>query len=391
MNNKRKWIIILSSIPLLVSIGRAIFCLIRYDYSLTTAMSDVLELNIAFSGASLVAAVLFSSKKFQKWLNTFAYEEDEEDEITDESRVTAIEILLAVAILVVVVGTVVFLWKATSNHKAESVDNAGYIDMQDDEAAADAPLGVEYTDAGWFYYSETGKSLGPFQYIFREDLDFELDDICRYIDENGLYGYFDRDGKIITEAIFQQAAKFEEGTAKVQKEKDKIYYIDEKGEAITKEYKDGSAAFEMQGGYCRVQTFDDKWAIINRDDEIILSGCDSIELLPMVTTFGSAVIDHHAVLFELNSIDGDEFRIIKEYSEFNKISEVKLGAFAFVWNADGHVGVVDSLGDVIIEPIYDNIEYKIIEHNYGGDDFSLNNILFLALDQEGITHTIKVE
>ena len=90
-------------------------------------------------------------------------------------------------------------------------------------------------------------------------------------------------------------------------------------------------------------------------------------------------------------MDGKEFNIIKEYEEFNKISEVFLDAFAFVWTEDDYMGVIDSAGELIVQPNYISVEHKFIKENDEADytDFNLNNILFLATDQEGMIHVIK--
>ena len=79
----------------------------------------------------------------------------------------------------------------------------------------------------------------------------------------------------------------------------------------------------MQGLYCRVQEEDGTWGIINREDEMIFSGAEMIEDLPMVTCLGSAIVDGKAVLFELLPFEEDEeFKIIACYDSFVKISYV---------------------------------------------------------------------
>lgn len=143
----------------------------------------------------------------------------------------------------------------------------------------------------------------------------------------------------------------------------------------------------MQGTFARVQTEDGKWGIINQKDEMIMSRADLIEELPMVTCLGSAVIDGKAVLFELDPFEGDdEIRIIARYDSFVKISYVHCGMFAFVWTEDGLMGVVDGYGDVIVPAEYQNIEFEFIR-----DDFTMDNLMFIAQDSEGLTHVIKAK
>lgn len=173
-----------------------------------------------------------------------------------------------------------------------------------------------------------------------------------------------------------------------KKSRGKIFYINEDGKRITKDYQDGSSNFEMQGLYCRVQEADGTWGIINRKDELIFSGAEKIEDLPMVTCLGSAIVDGNAVLFELLPLEDDEeeIRIIASYDSFVNISYVYSGEFAFVWTADNLVGVVDYNGDLIIPAVYQEIEY-----DYLGDDHSMNTLVFLAHDEKGIVHVINAK
>lgn len=61
---------------------------------------------------------------------------------------------------------------------------------------------------------------------------------------------------MLTNPIFIEAAEFEDETARVREETGKIYYINEDGKRITRDYLDGSLNFEMQGLYCKVQEVD---------------------------------------------------------------------------------------------------------------------------------------
>lgn len=190
---------------------------------------------------------------------------------------------------------------------------------------------------------------------------------------------------MLTEPIFIEAAEFEYGTARVREETGKVYYINEEGKRITRDYQDGSLTFEMQGLYCRVQEEDGTWGIINREDEMIFSGAEMIEALSMVTCLGSAIVDGKAVLFELLPFEEDEeIKIIACYDSFVKISYVYSGNFAFVWTEEGSMGVVDYKGDVIVPAKYQKIEF-----DYIGEEYTMNELVFLAHDYTGKVHVIK--
>lgn len=243
----------------------------------------------------------------------------------------------------------------------------------------------EYTDSGIFYHSQSGMEAGPFQYLYEDDFNTSSDGIARYVGENGKFGYLKEDGSFLTDPIFTEAAQFWNGTARVQEEQG-IYYIDTEANRITKDYQDGSPAFEYQGSYCRVQADDGTWGIINREDEMIFSGADTIEELPLVTCLGSAVADGKAVLFRLGlDEEGEEFQIVASYDSYVKISEVHNGRVAFVWTEDGRMGAVDYTGKVIVPAEYQKVELKYIE-----EDYALNRLIFLAYDDTGKVHVINV-
>lgn len=208
-------------------------------------------------------------------------------------------ILLILLLLVVGCAT----WRYTLVKAVTSVERINSISksdadypVKDEETTEDRRF--EYTAVGTIYNSPSGVVAGPFQYLYAHDFYHSWDTTARYIGDNGLYGYLKKDGSLLTEPIFLEASEFEDGTARVSQENGKVHYIDKNAERITRDYCDGTSCFEMQGEFARVQMDDGTWGIINRNDEMILSGADSIEELPMVTCMGSAVIDGKAVLFE---------------------------------------------------------------------------------------------
>ena len=244
----------------------------------------------------------------------------------------------------------------------------------------------EYTQFGTIYHAPTGIDVGPFKYLYTDEFYFSWENVARYIGNNGKYGYLKKDGNLLTDPIFVEAAEFADGTARVQETSGKIYYINEEGKRITKDYQDGSLTFEMQGLYCRVQEEDGTWEIINRDDKVIFSGAEMIGDLPNVTCLGSAIVDGKAVLFELLPFEQneEEIRIIANYESFVRISCVYNGQFAFVWTEDNLMGVVDYDGNVIVTP-----EYQKIEYAYRGGDYTMDELVFIAHGNNGIIQVIN--
>lgn len=285
------------------------------------------------------------------------------------------------------------IWRCTLNIAIAAVPAINRMEKQvtyetDDVKNTSEDNQFEYTPFGTIYHAPTGTDAGPFKYLYTDEFYFSWETVARYIGDNGKYGYIKKDGSLLTDPVFIDATEFEDGTARVQEESGKFFYINEDGKRITKDYQDGSSNFEMQGLYCRVQEADSTWGIINRKDELIFSGAEKIEDLPMVTCLGSAIVDGNAVLFELLPLEDDEeeIRIIASYDSFVNISYVYSGEFAFVWTADNLVGVVDYSGDLIVPAMYQEIEY-----DYLGDDHSMDTLVFLAHDEKGIVHVINAK
>lgn len=233
------------------------------------------------------------------------------------------------------------------------MDDSDY-EICDIKATSDMKAKVKYTKDGLYLMDKDGELLcGPYKLIEEEDLWL---DMCRFVGDNGLIGYLSTaDGQIVIDPMYTKASEMYEGSACVSEGKG-IYYISETGERITEhDYADGYPFAESQGEYARVQMEDGSWAIINKQEEILLGGLDTVNKLPVVTVLGSAVRSGHAILFELSYENG--VRLIKEYEEFCEISEVYWGECAIVKNEEGLYGVVGGNGDIVIAAQYLSIEW----------------------------------
>ena len=300
---------------------------------------------------------------------------------------------LLLSAVLVVLGLIIAcsIWRYTLNIATAAVQAINRMEGQgayESDSVKNTSEGnrFEYTPFGTIYHAPTGMDAGPFKHLYTDEFYFSWETVARYIGDNGKYGYLKKDGSLLTDPIFIEATEFEDGTARVREEAGKIFYINEDGKRISKDYQDGSSNFEMQGLYCRVQEADGTWGIINQKDEMIFSGAEMIEDLPMVTCLGSAIVNGNAVLFELLPFEDneEEIRIIASYDSFVRISYVYSGEFAYVWTADNLMGVVDYNGDLIVPAAYQEIEYA-----YLGDDHSMNTLIFLAHDEKGIVHVIN--
>lgn len=237
------------------------------------------------------------------------------------------------------------------------------IEISDSEIDSETEFySISYDENGNAYLLDENNTMvaGPYK-VIENDFQYWNNKITRYIGENGLYGYLNQEGKIITEPIFQKASIFQDGTAMVSMNDGMIYYIDTSGKRITKDYSEGYP-FEHQGSYARVKSEDGTWGIINRQDKMVFKGADHIEELPMVTTLGGAIVNGQVVLFSLNLGETKEVTVIRTYEDFCDIS-VHLGEFGIITNEHGLQGVVKWNGDILVPAEYEEITYELIQDN----------------------------
>lgn len=76
---------------------------------------------------------------------------------------------------------------------------------------------------------------------------------------------------------------------------------------------------ESQGSYARVQKMDGSWSVINRQEEEILSGFESIDELPYCTYIGTGVRDGEVVIFTLEESEEQGPHIITSIEECTEI------------------------------------------------------------------------
>lgn len=246
---------------------------------------------------------------------------------------------------------------------------------------------VEVSPEGEFLLDPDGNNIaGPYRKVYADDLKWCWDETCRYEDANGMLGYLAPDGKELTSALFVEASEMSDGKARVGEKSGGVYYINSSFERISDDYLDGFE-YEHQSLFARVQLEDKTWGIIDRHGDLVLEGADSIQPLPLVTVYGSAIIGGKACLLELDLDTAEQIKIVKEFDEFCEISEVYYGLFATVINSEGMIGVVDCTGDVVIPAQYKSIDYEVIFHEesvWVGDD-----IVFHCYEENGLEKIIE--
>lgn len=168
---------------------------------------------------------------------------------------------------------------------------------------------------------------------------------------------------ILYSGVFSQASKMSEGSACV-KEGEEYYYIDTEGKRFTNgNYLEAYPFGESQGGFARVQKSDGSWSVIDRKENEVLAGFDSINELPYFTLIGSGVKDGRAAIFSLEQYQDMQASIIYEFEEYTEISALHSDSdFVFVKDENGKQGLICIWnGEVVLPTEYEDIQWGYVE------------------------------
>ncbi|MDO5132497.1 MAG: WG repeat-containing protein [Eubacteriales bacterium] len=227
------------------------------------------------------------------------------------------------------------------------------------------------------FYDEDGKAFlkdvkqdsviaGP--YLFIEEPFSKTTDAYRVIDDNGLVGYLDSYGKEIVPPHYLEGSRMRNGIALVRENPESVYYINSAGERLTQDLLEGDA-FDNGSGFLRAKTEDGKWTLINLAGQTVFSGADRIEGIYGEQRTGSAVVNGHAVLLQINfSPAGNTCSISREFEEYTDISILYKGKYAIVTDASGNRGLIDNDGRVVLPAEYKSIECVDILYDCDDED-----------------------
>lgn len=139
-------------------------------------------------------------------------------------------ILLLILLISAGIGALLLVWKYSMEWCLREVKTARCADWEywnDAEKLGDHVV-IRGQEA-YLVDEDTGELLaGPYAGIAGDDLDFSCH-IARYVTEDGLIGFIDDEGHVITPAIYTDASDFSEGTARVTDQEGKQYEIDTDG------------------------------------------------------------------------------------------------------------------------------------------------------------------
>ena len=256
-----------------------------------------------------------------------------------------------------------------------------------DEVKSNDTVVIDEENKASLYRGDDLCLAGPYSFI--EQGDDLYDRIRRYKTEDGLFGYLDRDGRVLVEAKYIYAGPMTQSGAKVSEKKGQVYYINTKGERVSEDFVDGTL-FEWGGNFARVKTSDGKWNLMFIDGRLILTGADAIDpLTDRDRRLYGAVIGGHAALIFLTT-DGDNMicEVKKEFEQYVRLEfqddEAVIGR-----TVDGLCGAMDSDGNELIPAEYSEISYE--SFRYGSWDSGKKVYLFTLTKPDGTVAYVEKE
>ena len=262
--------------------------------------------------------------------------------------------------------------KEFDNYTSPEDDVETYYQQTVEKDARDyaAKASTEYLVKIYKYLSEMEAEADPehsddrqSEYRYLDHNVWTADKISRYVDDNGMMGYVDEDGKEITPAKFLYASVMYDGIALVCETEGSVYYIDDKGKRVTCDYPDGySFGPDL---YTEVRLEDGKWAIINRQGDLLFSGADKIT--DNDTNYIYAVADGQVVVLRIvEGQDKVECIIVKELPEYADVVKCYLDRYVIVADASGKQGLVYANGEPLYPAEYETIRFDTIYMEKGG-------------------------
>ena len=275
----------------------------------------------------------------------------------------------------------VFVLRMTSDSKVEftiPIERKVYNEKTQKKEIIETK--IVYDKNGCILVDEMGNALsGPHKMICVDK--YSTDDVSRFVSMDGKIGFINiTSGEVVSEAKYAKATSMMDGFSLVSEDLAEFYYVNDEGKTVVEDkYIDGFTFEESQGRAARVQLNDGTWQLLNRNGIYLFDEpMKYIHKLPSVTDIGTATtVSGHTVIFEFysNSI----IRIIKEYDEFNEISERDRYGCIKVKNSNDLVGVVFKYGEIIVPDDYSSIE-TVEVHN---EDNDINREYFICKTPEG--------
>jgi hypothetical protein len=167
------------------------------------------------------------------------------------------------------------------------------------------------------------------------------------------YGYANRDGKIIIQPLYKYCDAFSEGLAIVSPEDGKASIIDKTGKVLVENLGPGAGFYRFNNGLARCRDDNGNYGFLDAAGKrVIEPNFDVAEdfahnraIVGYNNSYG--LIDHNG-----------KFIVPNKYYFFYDLED----GYYQTKDADGNAGVVDSLGNEILKPVYSEIYH--LQKNY---------------------------
>lgn len=165
------------------------------------------------------------------------------------------------------------------------------------------------------------------------------------VKKDGKYGYANTNGKIIITPAYDYAVAFSEGKAIVSIGT-KVSIIDNKGNVLVENLGPGSGMYRFFNGLARCRSLDGKYGFLDATGKRVIE-----PYLDVADDF-----ENNRAIVSINNRYGlidrtGKFIVPNEYDFFYDLGD----GYYQTKTEDGKAGVVDSLGNVILEPVYDEV------------------------------------
>ncbi len=175
------------------------------------------------------------------------------------------------------------------------------------------------------------------------------------------YGFADKTGKIVIQPAYDYAVTFSEGKAIVSIGS-VASIIDKTGKKLVENLGPGSGLYRFHDGLARCRSLDGKYGFLDATGKRVIA-----PTLDFADDFenGRAIVsmDNRYGLIDRNG----KYVVPNEYDFFYNLSD----GYYQTKTTDGKAGVVDSLGNVILQPIYDEV-FHLQKHFFTVEQNSLN-------------------
>ncbi|HET6993185.1 MAG TPA: WG repeat-containing protein [Bacteroidia bacterium] len=167
------------------------------------------------------------------------------------------------------------------------------------------------------------------------------------------YGYTDRNGKIVIQPVYNYCDAFSEGLAIVSPKDGKASIIDKTGKVLVEDLGPGAGFYRFYNGLARCRNEDGNYGFLDATGKRVIP-----PYLDVAEDFS-----HNRAIVGINNRYGlidrtGKFVVPNDYDFFYDLED----GYYQTKDVEGNAGVVDSLGNEILKPVYSEVYH--LQKNY---------------------------